>query len=56
MLKILKKKIIIENKPELYHCSVCKGNYDKKEDLDFWVSRRLNKDICKRCAEYIGSK
>ena len=53
MFDFLRKKILIEDeKPKLYRCFMCKGNYHK-EDIDFLESRRLGNNVCTRCAEYL---
>jgi len=52
MFDFLRKKIAKDEKPKLYNCAMCNGNY-KEEDVDFLVSKKLGKNICIRCAEYI---
>ena len=52
MFGLFKKKPVENVKPEIFHCVICNGRY-READIDFFVSRRLSKNICVRCAEYI---
>jgi len=52
MFNFFKKKTVKIEKPKLYNCAMCNGNY-REEDIDFLVSKKIGKSICIRCAEYI---
>lgn len=55
MFNFFKKKIVENIKPKIYNCVMCNGNY-YEEDIDFLTSRRVDKNICMRCVEYIEKK
>ena len=55
MFNLFKRKTIEDKKLEIYRCLMCNGNYHK-EAIDFLVSRKLGKNVCIRCAEFIKSK
>ena len=54
MIKLMESLLtkMEEEKVNICQCYICKGNY-REEDIDFFESRRLSKDICVRCVEYI---
>ena len=52
MFDFFKKKTVEKEKPKLYNCVMCNGNY-REEDIDFLISKEIGKNICIRCAEYI---
>ena len=55
MFNFFKRKTIEDKRLEIYRCVMCNGNYHK-EDIDFLVSRKLGKNVCIRCAEFIKGK
>ena len=55
MFGLFKKKPEKNIKPQIINCVICNGNY-REEDIDFFASRRLSKNVCVRCAEYLKKK
>ena len=55
MFNFFKRKTIEDEKLEIHRCSMCNGSYFE-ENIDFLVSRKLGKNICIRCAEFIKGK
>jgi len=52
MFNFLKRKPKQNEKPKLYHCSICNGNFHG-ENIDFFESGKASDNVCVRCAEYI---
>jgi len=55
MFNLFKRKTIKDEKLEIYRCLMCNGSYFK-ENIDFLVSRKLGKNVCIRCAEFIKNE
>ena len=41
-----------EAKSEIFRCVICNRRF-REEDIDFFKSRQMGKNICIRCVEFI---